>query len=451
MTNPLNNLVAELDRELIEIHGQDTALFEELTVLQRSLGIMHGDRPICPFLRPYFLGGSMYREIAQAANILSGAFDAMTAAALESAELVKKLGLSSKEEQFARFETGYSSVAVTSRLDTFLFDGGFKFLEYNAENPAGIGDQSSLERLFTHIPRVRQFLIENEHFFPKPEAKLLATLVRAYREYGGTKAKPNIAIVDWAGVDTGSEFVILRDYFESQGYATAIGDPESLEYDGRHLRLGNFEIDVFYKRVIIHEFLERYDESHPLSRAMADGKVCMANSFRCKLPHKKASLAILSDDRYHRLFSPVQLEMIAKHIPWTRRVEYGFTSYKDSDEIDLIEFIRAERQRFVLKPNDDYGGKGIAFGWESSESEWDDAIEQAVTSKYIVQERADVERIDIPVFSEGVARLESLTVDFDPFLFMGEVEGGMVRLAAGSLVNITSGGGETALAVLNDH
>ena len=143
--------------------------------------------------------------------------------------------------------------------------------------------------------------------------------------------------------------------------------------------------------------------------------------------------------------------MIAKHIPWTRRVGYGLTSYRGDDETDLIDLIRSERQRFVLKPNDDYGGKGIAFGWESTESEWDDAIEHAVSSPYIVQERADVERVDISVFAGGVAGIESLTVDFDPFLFMGEVEGGMVRLAAGSLVNITSGGGETALAVLKDH
>ena len=44
--------------------------------------------------------------------------------------------------------------------------------------------------------------------------------------------------------------------------------------------------------------------------------------------------------------------------------------------------------------------------------------------------------------------VEELNVDFDPFLFMGEVEGGMVRLASGSLVNITQGGGETALVIL---
>ena len=451
MTNDLITLVTELDRELLDLYGQDTALFEELTGLQRSLGIMHGDRPICPFLRPYFLSGSDYREICRVANVLSGAFDAMTIATLESPELVAKLGLTRMEERFARFEPGYVSVSVTSRLDTFLFDGGFKFLEYNAENPAGIGDQPSLERLFTHIPRVRQFLEDNAHYLPKPEKKLLEALDRAYREFGGTKLRPNIAIVDWAGVDTRSEFVILCDYFRSQGHNTIICDPESLEYDGKTLWSGAFEIDIFYKRVIIHEFLERFDETHPLSRAMADGNICMANSFRCKIPHKKAGLAVLSDDRYQSLFSPLQLEMIAKHIPWTRRVEFGPTSYDGADGIDLIELIRSKRHRFVLKPNDDYGGKGIAFGWESTESEWDDAIEHAVDSTYIVQERAVVARTDIPVFTDGEARIESLTVDFDPFLFMGEVEGGMVRLAAGSLVNITSGGGETALTILNEY
>jgi len=192
-------------------------------------------------------------------------------------------------------------------------------------------------------------------------------LERAYREYGGKKSVPNIAIVDWTGVDTAAEFEILRGYFESCGYATRICDPNELEYDGSTLHYEGFAVDILYKRVIIHEFLDRFDETHPISRACADGTVCMANSFRSKLPHKKGSFAILSDYQYHRLFTATQLETIARHIPWTRKVKYGKSSYID-DSIDLIEFIRAERHRFVLKPNDEYGGKGISFGWESTES-----------------------------------------------------------------------------------
>ncbi|MDI1241570.1 MAG: hypothetical protein PSX80_06580 [bacterium] len=444
----MKELVTELDRDLLREHRFDTDLFAELTAIQKASGIMHGSRPISPFLRPYFLESSRYSAIRKAAHALTGAFTAVTAAALESPELMKILSLTGAEERFARFEPGYREVSVTSRLDTFLEEDGFKFLEYNAETPAGVGDQHRLEEMFTHVPLVGEFLARHPHFFPQPHVKLLEVLDRAYREFGGRKEKPNIAIVDWAGVDTAPEFEILREYFESCGNSTQILDPSELEFDGETLRSGHFAVDIFYKRLIIHEFLERCDETHPISRAVEAGKVCMANSFRSKIPHKKSSFAILSDDRFHRLFTSEQLDAIRDHIPWTRLVEDAGTSFEE-EEVDLLELIRTRREICVLKPVDDYGGKGISFGWECTESEWDDAIKHALDVPFVVQQRAGVERTAIPVYREGEAAIEDLNVDFDPFLFMGEVDGGMVRLASGSLVNITQGGGETALAILD--
>ena len=449
MTPKLKETLAELDEQLLRRHRRDTALFDELTEVQKASGIMHGSRPISPFLRPYFLEASRYESIRRAAHVLSSAFASLTDAALENPELMRRLGLTETEERFARFDPGYRAVSVTSRLDTFLDSAGFKFLEYNAETPAGVGDQHELESMFTHVPLVREFLARNKHFFPQPHVRLLVSLDRAYREFGGRKEKPNIAIVDWAGVDTSPEFEILRAYFESRGHRSLILDPSELEFDGEVLRSGDFVVDIFYKRLIIHEFLQRFDESHPIARAIAAGAVCMANSFRSKIPHKKSSFSILTDELYHRLFTGEQLTAIRDHIPWTRIVEDDQATV-NGETVDLLGYLRKDRFRFVLKPTDDYGGKGIVFGWESTESEWDDAIEQALETPYVVQERAGVEKTDIPAFRGGEARIETLTVDFDPFLFMGEVEGGMVRLAPGSLVNITQGGGETALAILED-
>ena len=450
MNLKMKEMLADLDREILREHRSDTALFSELTDAQRASGIMHGSRPISPFLRPYFLEATRYASIKRAANDVSSAFDLLTQAALGSPELMRRLGLTEAEERFARFDPGYRTVSVSSRLDAFLDSDSFKFLEYNAETPAGVGDQYQLELLVDRVPLVRDFLVNHSHHFPQPHVRLLQALDAAYREYGGQKEKPNIAIVDWAEVDTNSEFEILRAYFEACGYRSQIFDPSELEFDGFVLRSGDFVIDIFYKRLVIHEFLERSDDKHPIARAIANGAICMANSFRSKIAHKKSGFAILSDHRYHRLFSPSQIDSIRKHIPWTRIMEEGRTTFHD-EEIDLTEFLRNERDRFVMKPVDDYGGKGIIFGWESTESEWDDAIKHALDAPYVVQERAGVEKTDIPVFSDGEARIEKLTVDFDPFLFMGEVEGGMVRLASGSLVNITQGGGEAALAILEGY
>jgi hypothetical protein len=441
--------IDKLDADLLERYRFDTELFERLTDRQRESGLLHGDRPITPFLRPYFLAESRYREIRRAARILSSAFEKLTRFALENDEVLIKLGISEKEARWARVEPGYRCISVNSRLDTFLSANGFGFLEYNAENPAGVGDQTALEQLFDQVPEVRRFLAENPHYFPQPHHRLIEALDQTYREFGGKKEKPSIAIVDWTGVATGSEFLILREYFESRGYPAKICDPAELEFRRGILHHEDFAIDIFFKRVIIHEFLDRFDEQHPLYKAMNSGAVCMANSFRSKIPHKKASFAILSDPRFGSLYTEEELTIIDRCIPWTRVVREERTDFRGT-EVDLIEFIRREKERLVLKPNDDYGGKGIAIGWECNESEWACAIEAALLHPYVVQWRVPVEKTEIPMFLDGELRCESLLVDFDPFLFRGEVEGGMVRLSNRSLVNITQGGGETALAILKD-
>ncbi len=448
MNKELNKKVSELNERLLENHRTDTELFSKLREIQSELGLLYDDRPTCPFLRPHFISRTRYDEVAKAAHHIAKAARNLSDAALETPEIFAKLDLTEKEERMARINPGYEKLCVTSRLDTFIGDDSFKFLEYNAETPAGVGDQMQLEIVLEQIPEIKEFLAENTHWRPKPHQKLLQSLFTVYREFGGKKGKPNIAIVDWEGVSTEAEFYTLKDYFESKGFRTLIVDPHELEYDGEKLRAGSFEIDIFYKRVLIDEFLEKFDETQPLIRAYTDGKICMANSFRVKIAHKKAGFAIFTDEKYEKLFTPEQLETIKNHIPWTRKVEEGKTTFEDR-EIDLIKFLRKNREGFLLKPNDDYGGKGISLGWETSESEWDAALSEALKDSFIAQERAEIEKRTFPVFDKS-AELEELLVDFDPFLFLNEVEGGLVRLSASSLVNVTQGGGQSALIVLED-
>lgn len=438
--------IEELNAHLVENWQANTTEVEELFGAQKELGLTFDDRATCPFLRPHFVGRELYEEIVDAAQKIALAEETLTHAALENDELLEFLDLTPAEKRLAKIEPGYAKVCNSSRFDTFIGNEGFKFLEYNAETPAGVGDQKPLETVLGMIPEVRKFLAENEHWCPKPHQKLLGSLFASYREFGGKKSKPNIAIIDWEGVSTGSEFEILRDYFESNGFRTLIVDPSEVEYDGKMLRAGTFEIDILYKRVLIHEFLERCATDHPLLKAYEDGNLCMCNSFRVKIPHKKASFAILSDEKYAAMFTAQELDAIKKHIPWTRKVMECETEY-DGTKVELTKFLRAERETLLMKPNDDYGGKGIVLGWEATESEWDAAIAEALDDSFIVQKRAPIQKHTFPVIAEKI-KLEELLVDFDPFLFQNKVEGGMVRLSASSLVNVTQGGGQTALVVL---
>lgn len=449
MDERLDRLVEKLDEKLLEKYRFDTQMFAVLTEIQKQSGILHDDRPICPFLRPHFFARSRYEKIKHAAEQINLACERLTEIALENAEILSEINMTEKEEKMARLDPRYGGLCVSSRFDTYLSGDDFKFLEYNAETPAGIGDQITFEKVFEKVPEVQEFLAQNKHWLPRPRYRLLEALDAAYRDMGGKKEKPNIAIVDWEGVSTFSEFVILRDCWLAEGYNTIIATPFELEYDGKVLRVGDFEVDIFYKRVLIHEFLEKFDETHPLVRAYADGNVCMANNFRVKIPHKKTSFAIMSDEKYEWIFTAEQRELIRKHIPWTRIVRNCKTTFHGK-EVDLLELLRRERENFILKPHDDYGGHGISFGWENSASEWDDLLENAMKGCFIIQERVAVEKISIPTITGEELSMQSLNVDFDPFLFRGKVNGGLVRLSASSLINVSAGGGETALVVMED-
>lgn len=449
MRESLEKLVTDLDAKLLEKYRFDTALFDRLSEIQKQTGILHDDRPICPFLRPHFFPRTRYTAIKHAAENLHRAFERMTEAALVDAEIMAELNLTEKEERMARLDPRYRNLCVSSRLDAFLDGDDFKFLEYNAETPAGIGDQFSFEKVFANVPEVQEFFAENQHWRPAPHAALLKALDAAYRDSGGKKEKPNIAIVDWDGVSTASEFEILRELWQAEGYETLIANPFALDYDGKTLRVDDFVVDIFYKRVIIHEFLETFDDTHPLVRAYADGNVCMANNFRVKIPHKKTSFAILSDEKYESIFTAEQNELIRRHIPWTRRVRDAKTTF-EGREVDLLEVLRTRREKFTLKPHDDYGGHGVSFGWEESASDWESLIENALKNCFVAQERVAVEKTLIPTIGGGEVSMQSLNIDFDPFLFNGKVDGGLVRLSSKSLVNVSAGGGETALVVLED-
>jgi uncharacterized circularly permuted ATP-grasp superfamily protein len=169
----------------------------------------------------------------------------------------------------------------------------------------------------------------------------------------------------------------------------------------------------------------------------------MVNSFRSKLIHKKALFAVLTDERFARLFDDAEREAIRAHVPWSRMVREGKTD-KGGRGIDLIEFIKANSDRLVLKPNDDYGGHGIYIGWNTEPAAWDEAVQAALADgDYLVQERVSTARETFPALAEdgsGFFFAEQL-VDLDPMLFNGRVGSAFTRLSFTELANVSSGGG----------
>ena len=423
-------------------------LFEEMREAMREERLLYGGRTVGVSLRPHLLDAAQYARLVYASETLAGAFEKMSEAFVAQPRLLARVGMTEAETRLALVEPGYRCPSVTGRLDAFVHGDEVKFVEYNAENPSSLTDQAGLNdvgfilwamRRLAGSYRLRQF---------DPAAALLDALVETFHEWGGARSDPpNVAIVDWDGLPTADEFELLKEYFNTRGVPAVVCSPDALEYDGYHLRFGDFRIDVVYKRIIIHELLARGGESHPLLRAYVDGRVCLVNSFRCKPLHKKAAFELLTDEWGERNLTEAELEVVRSCVPWTRRVSERRTT-RDGRDVDLVEHVRRERASFVLKPNDDYGGRGLVLGARASAAEWDEALARALAEDYVVQEALELHAEVFPVFGENTWALQPMYVDTNPFLFRGRVEGAMVRLSGSPVVNVTSGGGEAGFFVL---
>ena len=224
-------------------------------------------------------------------------------------------------------------------------------------------------------------------------------------------------------------------------------------FEGGKLIAEGQAIDLVYRRVLIADIIAREAECRALLDAYEQRAVCMANTLQCKIPHKKAFFAVLTDDTHaSRLFSASERALIAQHVPWTRVLAEGRTA-RGGEEIDLLPHVRAWREDLVIKPNDEYGGSGVVLGWEADAKTWDDAIENAVGGNdgaWIVQARIPVRRELFPaVTAPGQVEMRDMLIDFAPYLFRGKLAGFLTRLSATGLANVTSGGGQVPAFVVS--
>jgi uncharacterized circularly permuted ATP-grasp superfamily protein len=422
----------------------------ELNARMRTEKLKFGDRVHCPFLRPFFLTTGDDRRVREVSEAIAAVGERVVKQSLANPALLAQAALSPDEERLARIPPGYGTSSTASRLDAFLLPGSLQFAEYNAESPAGPGYAETLAEVFLSLPVMRRF--EEIYRVRKYETMkiLLEALLATYREWGGKASPPVIGIVDWREVPTWSEFEILQARFEREGVPTLLSDPRDLVFDGKNLTAQGRRIDLLYRRVLINDILARQEECNALVEAYAAGAVCMANALTCKIPHKKAFFAVLTDEQNAALFSDAERDLIRRHIPWTRLLADTKTK-RDGESFGLLEYVRRRRDDFVLKPNDDYGGTGVTLGWENDERQWDAALDRALADRahaWVVQERISIRREVFPMQTANGVEMRDMLVDLAPYLFRGRMAGFLTRLSSTGLANVTSGGGQVPAMVV---
>jgi hypothetical protein len=420
---------------------------ESISVLDEGLEkakLIFGGRRLSPYLRPHFVSETDFARITDVCETVWSAIQKVKDAAIQDNSIVEDLGLTPIERELIAIDPGYGAVSPTARLDSFLTQTAYSFVELNGESPAGIAYADAAYEIFSSLPVMKSFSSDFNVRQLYGRRFMLDVLLSSYREFlgGEPERPPHIAIVDLPDVPTVKEFELFREFFERAGYPSVICTPQQLEFDGRKLIFEGFEIDIVYKRLLVNEYLPIIEEYPALLNAYRAHAVCLVNSFRSKLIHKKALFAVLTDSKRAGLFSAAELDSIHSHVPWTRIVRDEVTEYKGR-EVNLLDFVLTNNERLVLKPNDDYGGHGITIGWNVDDQQWSKALDDALKDgDYLAQERVPTARETFPALtSDGHMQFAEQLVDLDPLLFNGRVGSAFTRLSSTELANVSSGGG----------
>jgi hypothetical protein len=385
-----------------------------------------GGRLLCPFLRPNFVTQKQYDNLVKTGEALISAVDRMLRTALASPQLLFRMQLFPAEKMLAAIDPGYEMAEVSAQLDLQIQNGSLHVMQYNADALTGAAWSEGLSDLFYDCPPVKEFRRRYNLTRVGGKKPFLSALLKAYKMFAanfGTKPKPNIAILEFRDPTGRSEYEIYRDYFRAEGFQTELVSPDQLEYRNGVLRSGNFDIDLIYRRISVQEFLLRFTLNHPLVQAYRDHKVCIVNSFRSELSHKKAMFALLTDETLTAKFPIHERKAIREHVPWTRVVKSGKTQYHEETIDDLIEYIKQNREKLVLRPNDEYSDMHSFIGYEHDEGSWARAIREALRAPYVVQERVKPARTVFPLMNYGHLEFKEMQVDVQPQAYLGKVAG----------------------------
>jgi hypothetical protein len=423
--------------------AEDTHAHLESELARR--GLVFGGRALCTVLRPRLVTPDDVRSLQRRVRALMRAFGKAYARAIADREFRRQFALTDWEESLVETPLRYHHPSPTSRLDFFHVPatGALALTEYNAETPAGAGYCDALADAFLDARVTREFARDHEIYTMPARQGVVGAVLQAWREFSGGRARPRVGILDWDDVPTRTEFELFRQHFATLGIEAVIDDPRRCEYRNGRLHAAGGPIDVVYKRVLVTELVETCGLEHDVVRAVRDGAVCMVDGFHCKVLHKKASLAVLSDEANAGLFDAADLAAIRDCIPWTRVVSERRSTH-GGRAIDLVPFIHQARERLVLKPNDDYGGKGIVLGWTEDAGGWARAVEVALRSPYIVQEKVEIPVEPYPSWVDGSVQVVDRMLDTAPFVTNGDyMDGILTRLSTATLLNVTAGGGST--------
>ena len=345
-------------------------------------------------------------------------------------------------ERLILLPCGYGQLLPLARIDLFVdeHDKSFKFCEFNADGAAGMSRDAAIGAELEKTASFRRFAATRRSV---RRFELIDSWVQAFLRVWASdplsKARPipTVAVTDFTESAVMSDFTMFIRAFERAGVHARFVDTRGFSFDGQTLRdaADGTRIDAVYRRAVTSEIYTHLGECGALIDAVEASRVCLIGHFRTNVIHTKMVNVALFDESREEFLTPDEMAFVDAHVCRTHRLEEG--------AVDLAQ-VKAEREKWIVKPADDYGGRGVFAGVDFSDAQWEGIVDAHLGRGFIVQEFYPPHHVDVvrpEKSAEGSCAVESWESMPGFYLYDGRLAGFYHRLGKGGVIAIGEAGG----------
>ncbi len=344
-----------------------------------------------------------------------------------------EFNFSSRLEELIMIDPGYNDSFPMARFDIFYHpDGKSKFCEINTDGSSGMVKTNTLEKHFLDSEIIKDLSDKYKFDYFELVNQWVDKLLEIYTQFSDRDDKPNIAIMDFRECAMISEFKHFKKIIKKRGYSVEIVDPRELSYKQGVLYSNNdFKIDLIYRRAVTTDIMSNYDQIQPLIQAYKNKDVCLIGSFRSQIIHDKLIFSILHSDICEEILTEREINFIKEHIPYTAEVN----KLNEKKFNDLLN----NHTKYVLKPRDSYGAKGVLIGKDYNLAEWRNKLDRIELDNYLVQEFCQTPKKDMTKFAGDKVRIDKYKYILGLFLYSKEFCGIYTRVGQENVIASVTG------------
>jgi hypothetical protein len=316
--------------------------------------------------------------------------------------------------------------ALFGRSDLYHDGTGLRLLEFNVGSQLGGIDQAQVLPALMEVDSFAEFAEEHKLGYVHTGQQIAAALRAAAAPIS---AEPVVALLEADGALSGLMHLLgsFQEMLAGYGLDVRLGEISSVRERGGKLYLDGTPVDVVLRYFSVNQICrDPAGEAavEPILRAHEAGGTILLTTLDSFLYSSKGCLTLLSDSRWRDALSRTESALVDRFVPWTRNVVDGPTEVA-GQTVDLLDYCRASRERLLLKPRNDFGGRGIVIGWLSTDAEWAEALDGCRTRGYIVQERVVPRRE--PVIWPGTREQQDWVACWSTFLTPDGYAGSHIR------------------------